>query len=62
MHRDLEPKTPIWIEDKPENAECGADFGLNPILVAHDHNNYYEGDIPRYWTWKEIYKHIIGEI
>jgi hypothetical protein len=51
-----------WIEDKPENAEVGASFGLNPILVAHDHNAYYEGDIPRYWKWKEIYKHITGEI
>jgi len=50
-----------WIEDKPENAECGQRFGLNPILVAHEHNSYYNGDIPRYWKWKGIYKHIVGE-
>jgi len=37
-------------------------FGLDPIIVAHDHNAYYKGDIPRYWKWKDIYKHITGEI
>ena len=50
-----------WIEDKPKNAEIGASFGLNSIILAHDHNAYYEGYIPRYWKWKEIYKHIAGE-
>tara|TARA_B100001939_G_C16926935_1_gene612146 strand:+ start:1115 stop:1699 length:585 start_codon:yes stop_codon:yes gene_type:complete len=52
----------FWIEDKPENAEVGKSFGLNSILVAHEHNAYYEGDIPRFWKWKEIYKHITGEV
>jgi len=51
-----------WIEDKPVNAEVGEMFGLDPIIVAHDHNAYYKGDIPRYWKWKDIYKHITGEI
>lgn len=51
-----------WIEDKPKNAELGASYGLQSILVAHDHNAYYDGDIPRYWKWKDIYKHITGEI
>lgn len=51
-----------WIEDKPKNAELGASYGLQSILVAHDHNAYYEGNIPRYWKWKDIYKHITGEI
>ena len=53
-----------WIEDKPVNAELGDSYGLRSILVAHDHNAYYpfNGNIPRYWKWKEIYKHIIGEI
>jgi len=49
-----------WVEDKPENAETGARFGLNSILVAHDHNAFYKGDIPRYWKWKDIYRHIVG--
>jgi len=51
----------FWVEDKPENAEVGAKFGLNSILVAHEHNAYYKGDIGRFWKWKHIYNHITGE-
>ena len=50
-----------WIEDKPENAEVGAALGLRSILVGHGHNANYNGDIPRYSKWKDIYKHIVGE-
>ena len=52
----------FWVEDKPANAKLGDSYGLQSILVAHSHNAYYDGDIPRYWKWKEIYKHIIGEL
>jgi hypothetical protein len=52
----------FWIEDKTENARVGDRLGLNSILVAHTHNKDESWDIPRYWSWKEIYKHIIGEI
>ena len=51
----------FWVEDKPENAEVGKKFGLNSILVAHEHNAYYKGDIDRFWKWKHIYNHITGE-
>ena len=51
-----------WVEDKPENAVAGEKVGLNPILVAHDHNYDADSDIPRFWKWKEIYKHITGEV
>jgi beta-phosphoglucomutase-like phosphatase (HAD superfamily) len=52
----------FWVEDKPENAKVGAALGLNSILVAHDHNaDEVNGTIPRFWKWKQIYKHIIGE-
>jgi len=51
----------FWVEDKPENAEVGENLGLNSILVAHEHNAYYDGDIPRFWKWKHIYNHITGE-
>jgi hypothetical protein len=27
-----------WLEDKPENAECGYRYGLNPLLIEHGHN------------------------
>ena len=50
----------FWIEDKIQNAELGVSLGLNSILVAHEHNGHYDGDIPRYWRWKEIYNHIAG--
>jgi hypothetical protein len=52
----------FWIEDKVQNAELGVELGLNSILVAHSHNAHYKGEIPRYWRWKEIYKHITGEV
>ena len=54
----------FWIEDKPTNAQTGADFGLNPILVAHSHNVHTVDEqvkFPRFWKWKHIYKYIVGE-
>ena len=45
-----------WIEDKVENANCGWGFGLNPLLMGHDHNRGFKDvDIPRVESWKEIY-------
>ena len=44
-----------WIEDKPENAECGLQFGLDSILIDHDHNREYDGKARRVSNWKEIY-------
>lgn len=46
----------FWIEDKPENAMVGVKMGLESILVAHNHNNWYRGDATRVETWKEIYE------
>jgi len=51
-----------WVEDKPENAEVGKSFGLNALLIAHEHNSYYNGEIPRFWKWKHLYKYIINNI
>ena len=51
-----------WVEDKPENADCGINFGLNGILVAHDHNADYTGEAKRVNNWREIYTLITGEI
>ena len=50
-----------WIEDKPENCKTGEKFGLNPILVGHYHNSGVT-DYPRFSKWKQIYKHIVGEV
>jgi FMN phosphatase YigB (HAD superfamily) len=34
----------FWIEDKPANAELGANLGLKSLLVRHDHNADFEYD------------------
>jgi len=52
----------FWVEDKVANAELGVELGLKSILVGHTHNADYNGDIPRYQRWKDIYKHISGEL
>lgn len=31
-----------WIEDKPENAQLGADLGLNAIMLRHQHNAHFD--------------------
>ena len=49
----------IWIEDKVENAVCGAKFGLDSILVEHGHN-MNNTDFPLMKNWKEIYEYIVG--
>ena len=46
-----------WVEDKPENAEVGHEFGLKSILMEHGHNmHHYNKDIPIVKNWKEIYE------
>lgn len=50
-----------WLEDKEENAECGLQFGLKPILITHKHNvGYKHKDVTRCDDWKEITKTILG--
>ena len=50
-----------WVEDKPENANLGYDLGLDSLLMAHDHNEGYEGPVRKVNNWKEIYEIITGE-
>lgn len=45
-----------WVEDKPENADCGLKFGLKSLLIDHDFNQEYTGPAPRVKNWKEIYE------
>lgn len=45
----------FWIEDKPENADLGVDYGLVSLLVEHDHNKSYNGFARPVRNWKEIY-------
>ena len=50
-----------WIEDKPENVDTGINFGLDGILVSHNHNKSYNGTAKCVYDWKEIYNIITGE-
>ena len=45
-----------WIEDKPENAEDGAEVGLKSILIEHLHNRDYraKNEIRRAKNWVQI--------
>ena len=46
-----------WIEDKPENAECGYNLGLRCLLVKHGHNQEFDHDHVRAVNnWREIYE------
>jgi len=49
-----------WIEDKVQNADLGSNLGLNSLLIGHDFNADYTGDVPRVQNWKEIYNIITG--
>lgn len=49
----------FWIEDKVENAQVGADLGLQAILVEHEHNMDID-DIPLAKNWKEIHDIVVG--
>ena len=45
-----------WVEDKPQNVDCGMQFGLDGLLIAHTHNEDYSGEARRVNNWKEIYE------
>ena len=50
-----------WIEDKPENAECGLKYGLKPIIIEHDHNKDHKVDgIVYAYDWEAIFNIIEG--
>jgi hypothetical protein len=54
---EYEGKDYVWIEDKVENAECGATFGLDSILMEHGFNMDNE-EFPLMKNWKEIYEYL----
>jgi hypothetical protein len=44
-----------WVEDKPENALLGLEYGLKPLLVDHTYNRKFKHPkIKRVSNWKEI--------
>lgn len=52
-----------WIEDKMENAMCGLNLGLKPILIEHGFN--MNDDVPngmkKVTDWKELYNYIVEQ-
>ncbi len=50
-----EPELP-WIEDKPSNAELGAELGLRSFLMLHPHNEDYQpiNKIESVNSWVEL--------
>lgn len=50
-----------WIEDKPQNADCGYNLGLKAILIEHGHNMDHDCSYPIVKNWKEIYERISRE-
>lgn len=44
-----------WVEDKPENALLGLDYGLRPLLMDHPYNRKFKHPkIKRVSNWKDI--------
>ena len=52
-----------WIEDKFENAICGLNKGLRPILIEHgfNMNNELPEGMKKVVNWREVYEIITGE-
>ena len=49
-----------WLEDKPSNAQLGADLGLKSLLVRHEHNGYFDSDgVTKVDNWAQIANLII---
>ena len=54
---EYEGKDYVWIEDKVENAEVGATFGLDSILMEHGFNMDNE-EFPLMKNWKDVYEYL----
>lgn len=52
----------FWIEDSPENADAGIEFGLKSILMNHSHNQNYDGKAINVNNWGEIFNLITKKV
>ena len=52
----------VWVEDKPENANLGAEMGLNSFLIDHPYNvnSKLHPSVTRIANWKELYDDYIS--
>lgn len=50
----------VWVEDKPENANIGAEMGVRSFLMSHQYNldAVLHEDVIRVRDWKELYDNI----
>lgn len=49
----------FWIEDKPENAQLGADLGLNAIMLRHQHNaKFDDARVKVVDNWAQLVKYV----
>lgn len=53
-------KGAYWIEDKIENAICGAKFGFDPIVLEHSYNSSFKSEgLVFKQDWQQVYDYII---
>ena len=50
-----------WVEDKIDNAKVGLKMGLKSVLMVHDHNREYEGEIEKVYSWRDIYNLVLEQ-
>jgi FMN phosphatase YigB (HAD superfamily) len=51
----------FWVEDKPENADLGHEYGLKSILLEHGHNMNHQCPYPIVKNWQEIFDLITAQ-
>jgi hypothetical protein len=49
----------VWVEDKVENAEVGARFGLDSLVMEHGYNMDNE-EFPLMKGWKDVYDYVVN--
>lgn len=53
----------FWIEDRPENALLGLEYGLRPILLHHEYNDDFDHpDVYRAKDWYDILNEVDQEV
>jgi len=51
------PKGSIWVEDRPQNVELGAEVGHISILIERSYNkDYHNHKVVKLNSWHEIYE------
>lgn len=60
--REYQDTGHYWIEDKPANCDSGLKCGLQPILIDHPYNQWYDNpNVFRVSTWAEIVEIVLNQ-